>query len=130
MLPGTTPSLSGKWRRRKYTRANRCFIFAENIGAWRATPKELFFVEDSLSQGIVFLAENSLPLGIAGRPRRFGRIAHLFAMALHFAQRVDRLVLRFIVSARNDFAEQSHGEELHAADEPRQHQHHPRPALR
>src|SRR5260370_40784171 len=54
MLPGTTLFLSGKWRRRKYTRANRCFIFAENIGAWRATPKELFFVEDSLSQGIGF----------------------------------------------------------------------------
>src|SRR5258708_25616381 len=114
MLPGTTPSLSGKWRRRKYTRANRCFIFAENIGAWRATPKELFFVEDSLSQGIVFLAENSLPLGIAGRPRRFGRIAQLFAMALYFAQRVDRLVLRFILGARDDFAHRPHAKQLHS----------------
>src|SRR5713101_4862106 len=87
--------------------------------------REAFFVaEISLSQGIGFFARLSLPFGIAGRPRRLGRIAHLFAMALHFAQRVDRLVLRFIVGARDDFAEQSHGEKLHAADEQRHRQHH------
>src|ERR1700720_903564 len=40
-----------------------------------------------------FCTENALAFGAARRTRGLGRVAQLFAMALHFAQRVDRLVL-------------------------------------
>src|SRR5260370_2977501 len=123
-LPGITRFLSEQWRTRKRTRASRCFIFVGSTGASRATPRELFFVESSLSRRNVYFVKGSLPFGIAGRPRRFRRIAQLLAMALHFAQRVDRLVLRFVVGARNDLAEQSHGDKLHPAHQDRHRYHH------
>src|SRR5258708_29295618 len=50
-------------------------------------------------------------------------------MAFHFAERVNRFVLRFVVSARADLAQQAHGEKLDAAHEQSYGQQKQRPML-
>jgi hypothetical protein len=45
-----------------------------------------------------------LPFGTSAWPCRLRGISQFLAMAFHFAQRVDRLILRFIIGPRTDFS--------------------------
>src|SRR5882724_8320906 len=63
------------------------------------------------------------------RARLFGGISSFLAVSFYFAQRVDRLVLRFVVSAGHNFAEQPHRDELYAADQQRNRKQHQRAML-
>jgi hypothetical protein len=58
----------------------------------------------SHSQGRAVLP-GLLAFGIAGGAGLLGGVAHFLAMTLYFAERVDRLVLRFVVGSRDDFAQ-------------------------
>src|SRR5262249_27600310 len=73
--------------------------------------------------------ESSLSLRISRGARRLGRIA-FFAMAFHFAKRVNRLGLRLVIGLLRDFAEQTHGNELNPANEQRHGEQHQRSVLR
>src|SRR5713226_908993 len=72
----------------------------------------------------------NLPLGAARGPRLLRGIARFFAVALHFAQGIDWLVLRFVIRPRQHLAEEPHRDELHSADKERHGQKHKRPVLR
>src|ERR1700756_5988176 len=63
------------------------------------------------------------------RARLFGGIARFLAVSFYFAQRVDWLVLRFVIGAGHNFAEQSHRNELYAADQQRNRKQHERAML-
>src|SRR6202051_5101860 len=79
-------------------------------------------VECILSSGTLWIVRwpskicGNLSFGAARWAGRFGGIAHLFTVALHFAQGIDGLVLGFVIGAGDYFAEKTHRNELDATD--------------
>ncbi len=53
----------------------------------------------------------------SARPRRLRGVAKFLPVALHFPQRIDRLILRFIISAGADLSQQPHRNKLDSAQE-------------
>src|SRR5579859_5184170 len=64
----------------------------------------------------------------ARRTSLFGGV-DFFAMRFDFAESVDWFVLRFVVGARHDFAEEAHRNELNATNEKRNRKQHQRAVL-
>src|SRR5215475_4219193 len=66
--------------------------------------KELLLAEEVRKQA---KHEEDLPFVVTGGAGLFGRV-DFFAVGFDFPQGVDRLILRFVISACHDFAEQAH----------------------
>src|ERR1700741_5082340 len=71
-----------------------------------------------------------LPLGTPARPRWLCRISQCLSAALHLAQRVNRLVLRFVICPRSDFPQQPDRNQLNSAQKRHRRKHQQRPMFR
>src|SRR6202030_1452303 len=128
-----TRSLSVKWKAWNATTVSHCSSTVANTGAWRPNPLKITAKRKSPGgkPGLsTFSFFRVLAFGASARPRRLRAIAQFLAIALHFAQGVNRLVLRFVISARTDFPKQAHGDELDSADKQRNREQQQRPVLR
>src|SRR5215469_3531931 len=126
--PATTPSSSAKWSPSNPSMANlSCTCGASTAGSSLEKQKALSICPGLKTQHLKLTILS--PLRTSARPRRLCRISQFFPVALHFAQRVDRFVQRFVIRPRGDFAEQPNRNQLNAAQKRHSRQQQQRPVF-